>query len=48
MLFIGYYFTYELKKTINMLIGLHYMLLLTYPVTVSQLPRRIQKKLILF
>lgn len=41
MLFIGYYFTYELKKPVNMLIGLHYMLLLTYPVTVLQLPRRI-------
>ncbi|WP_195989714.1 hypothetical protein [Clostridium sp. D53t1_180928_C8] len=41
MLFIGYYFSYELKQPVNMLVGLHYILLLTYPVTTSQLPKRI-------
>ena len=41
ILFIGYYFSYELKKPVNMILGLHYMLLLTYPVTTSQLPKRI-------
>ncbi len=40
MLFIGYFFSYELKKPVNMMIGLHYMLMVVSPITISQLPLR--------
>lgn len=41
MLFIGYYFSYELKKPINMMVGLHYMLMIVSPISISQLPLRL-------
>ncbi|UOW68257.1 FUSC family protein [Paraclostridium bifermentans] len=41
MLFIGYYFSYELKKSINMMVGLHYMLMIVSPISISQLPLRL-------
>lgn len=41
MLFIGYHFSYELKKPINVLIALHYILILVNPVSASQLPLRL-------
>lgn len=41
MAFIGYYFSYELRKPVNMLVGLHYILMLTNPITSSQLPLRL-------
>ncbi|MEG2786931.1 MAG: FUSC family protein [Romboutsia sp.] len=41
MLFIGYYFSYELKKPVNMMIGLHYVLMITNPITITQLPLRL-------
>lgn len=41
MSFIGYYFSYELKKPVNMMIGLHYILLITNPVTPDQLSTRL-------
>lgn len=41
MLFIGYYFSYELKKPVNMMVGLHYMLMIVSPISLSQLPLRL-------
>lgn len=41
MLFIGYYFSYELKKPVNMMVGLHYMLMIVSPISISQLPLRL-------
>lgn len=41
MLFIGYYFSYELKKPVNMMLGLHYMLMIVSPISLSQLPLRL-------
>ncbi len=41
MAFIGYYFSYELKNPINMMIGLHYILMIANPITLSQLPLRL-------
>lgn len=41
MLSIGYLFSYELKKPINMLVGLHYILMITSPITANQLPMRL-------
>lgn len=41
MLFIGYYFSYELKKPVNMMLGLHYMLMIVSPISISQLPLRL-------
>lgn len=38
---IGYLFSYELKNPINMIVGLHYILILTNPVTIEQLPMRL-------
>lgn len=37
---IGYFFTYEVKKPLNMIFGLQYMLLLGSPITAAQLPNR--------
>lgn len=41
MLFIGYYFSYELKKPINMMVGLHYILMIVSPISMAQLPLRL-------
>lgn len=41
MMFIGYYFSYELKKPVNMMIGLHYILMMVSPISISQLPLRL-------
>lgn len=41
MMFIGYYFSFELKKPVNMMIGLHYILMMVSPISISQLPLRL-------
>lgn len=41
MMFIGYYFSYELKKPVNMMIGLHYILMMVSPISIYQLPLRL-------
>lgn len=41
MCFIGYTFSYELRTSLNMLFGLHYILMLTNPVSIEQLPMRL-------
>lgn len=41
MMFIGYYFSYELKKPVNMMIGLHYILMMVSSISISQLPLRL-------
>ncbi|MGL5315146.1 MAG: FUSC family protein [Peptostreptococcaceae bacterium] len=41
MCFIGYVFSYELRNSLNMLFGLHYILMLTSPISSEQLPMRL-------
>ncbi|MEG1257264.1 FUSC family protein [Clostridium sp.] len=41
MALIGYIFSYELRKSINMLFGLHYILLMTSHITIEHLPMRL-------
>ncbi|MGL6107962.1 FUSC family protein [Romboutsia sp.] len=41
MFTIGYLFSYELRGSVNMMFGLHYILMLTSPVTLDQLPMRL-------
>lgn len=41
MFFIAYFFSYELRKPLNMLVGLHYILMMTNPISVEELPLRI-------
>lgn len=38
---IAYFFSYELRKPLNMLVGLHYMLMMVNPITMEELPMRI-------
>lgn len=38
---IGYIFSYELRKSINMMFGLHYILLMTSHIIIEQLPMRL-------
>lgn len=41
MALIGYIFSYELRKPINMMFGLHYILLMTSHITIEKLPMRL-------
>lgn len=41
MFAIGYFFSYELRNPINMLVGLHYLLIMTSNITADQLPKRL-------
>lgn len=41
MFSIGYIFSYELRKPVNMLFGLHYILMLSKPITLEELPMRL-------
>ncbi|MGL5084973.1 MAG: FUSC family protein [Clostridium sp.] len=38
---IAYTFSYELRKPINMMFGLHYLLMMTSQITAAQLPKRL-------
>ncbi|MGL4336174.1 MAG: FUSC family protein [Turicibacter sp.] len=41
MFLIAYVFSFELRKPLNMLVGLHYILMMTNPILPEQLPTRI-------
>ncbi|MGL5379881.1 FUSC family protein [Clostridium sp.] len=41
MLFIGYFFSFKISKPLNMLVGLHYILMLTNSVTIEEMPLRL-------
>lgn len=41
MLLIGYFFSFKISKPLNMLVGLHYILMLTNAVTIEEMPLRL-------